>query len=268
MLMTSFSLSKRPVACALMASLVLSSCTSSVRISSSPSQADVYADGLYIGQTPIRHKDAKTSGSLLDVRLEKEGYETLSTQIVKDARVNVKALVASPFTMFISLGWILAYPRSRNYVMKSLEAVAPLKLRENEVMVEVQTNEAAGSDIFVVALENTPCQGVSEASVLEASVGIRLMKEFRVLERRALDVVSLEQRRNLTGLHDESSIVEAGKLSGARGVVLVSRSCDQGSTLTSMRFVDCESGALHWAVLAKDQPLDAVVGELFSRLDP
>ena len=35
-----------------------------------------------------------------------------------------------------------------------------------------------------------------------------------------------------------------------------------------MRFVDCESGALHWAVLAKDQPLDAVVGELFSRLDP
>ena len=41
MLMTSFSLSKRPVAYALMASLVLSSCTSSVRISSSLSQADV-----------------------------------------------------------------------------------------------------------------------------------------------------------------------------------------------------------------------------------
>ena len=79
--------------------------------------------------------------------------------------------------------------------------------------------------------------------------------------------MSLEQRRNLTGLHDESSIVEAGKLSGAKGVVLVSRSCDHGSTLTSMRFVDCESGALHWAVLAKDQPLDAVVGELFSCLE-
>ena len=199
-----------------MASLVLSSCTSSVRISSSPSQADVYADGLYIGQTPIRHKDAKTSGSPLDVRLEKEGYETLTTQIVKDARVNVKALVASPFTMFISLGWILAHPRSR--LRDEIPRGGCAIERENEVMVEVQTNEAAGSDIFVVALENTPCQGVSEASVLEASVGIRLMKEFRVLERRALDVVSLEQRRNLTGLHDESSIVEAGKLSGARAL--------------------------------------------------
>jgi hypothetical protein len=32
--------------------------------------------------------------------------------------------------------------------------------------------------------------------------------------------------------------------------------------------VDCESGAIHWAVLAKDQPLDEVVGELLSRLDP
>ena len=257
---------KHVLAWVLMALVLLPSCASSVRISSSPSQADVYADGLYIGQTPVRQRDAKVSGSTLDVRLEKEGYEVLETEISKDARLNVKALLGSMFV--IPLAWILAYPRSRNFVMKPLGEPAPLQLRGDDVLVEVQTNEALGSDIFVVALENTPCQGPSDNSVLEASVGIRLMKEFRVLERRALDVVSLEQRRNMTGLHDESSIVEAGKLSGARGVVLVSRSCDQRSTLTSMRFVDCESGALHWAILAKDQPLDKVVGELFSRLDP
>ena len=102
--------------------------------------------------------------------------------------------------------------------------------------------------------------------MLEAAVGIRLMGTYRVLERRALDVVSLEQRRNLTGLHDESSIVEAGKLSGAKGVVLVSRSCDHRSTMTSMRFVDCESGALHWAALAQDESLDTIVDAIVAKL--
>jgi len=253
------------VCVALAACFMLASCASSVRISSSPSQADVYADGHYIGQTPVRHRDAKVSGTNLNLRLEKEGYEVLETQISKDARINGRALLGSMFV--IPLAWILAYPRSRNYVLKPLEyQPVPLQLRDDNVLVEVQTNESLGSDIFVVALDNSPCQGSSTHSVLEASVGIRLMREFRVLERRALDVVSLEQRRNLTGLHDESSIVEAGKLSGARGVVLVSRTCDQRSTLTSMRFVDCESGALRWAVLAKDESLDHVVSKLVEKL--
>ncbi|MDA0729073.1 MAG: PEGA domain-containing protein [Bacteroidetes bacterium] len=251
----------------LVASFLLPACASSVRISSSPSQADVYADGHYIGQTPVRHRDAKISGTNLDLRLEKEGYEVLETQISKDARINVRALLGSMFV--IPLAWILAYPRSRNYVMKPLgQQVVPMQLRDDDVLVEVQTNEALGSDIFVVSLDNSPCQSSSTNSVLEAAVGIRLMRAFRVLERRELDVVSSEQRRNMAGLHDESSIVEAGKLSGARGVVLVSRTCEQRSTLTSMRFVDCETGALHWAVLAKDQPLDAVVSELLNRLKP
>jgi hypothetical protein len=33
-----------------------------------------------------------------------------------------------------------------------------------------------------------------------------------------------------------------------------------------MRFVDCESGALHWAVLAKDESLDHVVSKLVEKL--
>ena len=72
------------------------------------------------------------------------------------------------------------------------------------------------------------------------------MKDYDVFERRNLSVLTLEQTLQLTGLHDESTIVEAGKLSGAKGVVLVSRFCDaQANTVTNARFVDCESGALH-----------------------
>lgn len=239
--------------------IVLPSCSSSVSISSSPSQARVYLDGRYAGQTPLRHRDAKPTGSKLEVRLEKEGHAPLITEIVKDARVNVWAAMGS--VLVIPLAWLLKYPRRVDFEMM------PLTAERNSIVVEVQTKEAVGANIFVVALDNAPCHGVSANAILEAEVGIRLMGKYQVLERQALDVVSWEHHRNMTGLHDESSIVDAGKLSGAQGVVLISRMCEQSSTLTTLRYVDCESGALHWAVLAQDQSLDNVVEALIHQLD-
>lgn len=238
--------------------ILLPSCASSVLISSSPSQARVYLDGRYAGQTPLRHRDAKPTGSKLEVRLEKEGHAPLTTEIVKDARVNVWAAMGS--VLVIPLAWLLKYPRRVDFAMM------PLTADGSSIVVEVQTKEAVGANIFVVALDNAPCHGASASSILEAGVGIRLMGKYQVLERQALDVVSSEHYRNMTGLHDESSIVDAGKLSGAQGVVLISRICEQNSTLTTLRYVDCESGALHWAVLAQDQPLDSVVNALIRQL--
>lgn len=243
----------------LAALILLSSCSSSILISSVPSKADVYANGEYIGQTPVSHRDSEVGGSLLDLQIEKEGYEVLTTGVEKRGRINLWALMGS--WMLFPLAWLEMYPK------RYMGRLQPMTKEHSPLHVEVQTSEAVGSNIFVVVLENSPCQGSSNASVLEASVGIRLMEKFRVLERQALDVVSSEQHRNMNGFHDESSIVDAGKLHGAKGVVMVSRFCDQRKTLTSMRFVDCESGALHWAVLAQNQSLDALVQELFSHLD-
>lgn len=238
--------------------IFLSSCSSSILISSSPSQARVFANGEYIGETPIRHWDAEPSGSVLDVRIEKDGYEELNVDIEKKGRVNFRALAFC--WMLMPLAWLEKYPSNfYGHLNRISEAYSPLR-------VEVQTREAIGSNIFVVALENAPCHGSSNKTVLEASLGIRLMEKFRVLERQDLEVVSLEQQRNMTGLHDESSIVDAGKLSGAKGVVMISQLCDQKKTLTSLRFVDCESGALHWAVLAENQNMDDIIQELFLHL--
>ena len=239
--------------------VLFSSCTSSVNISSSPSGVDVYTDGRYIGQTPVRHSDAEPTGHKLEVRLEKDGYELLTTHAQKDGRINFKALMGS--FLILPIGWLLTYPRDLHYHL------VPFTKENRPLLVEVKTNEALGSNIFVVASQNDPCKGSGGTSVLEASVGIRLMKGFQVLERQALDVVSSEQYLNMNGLHDESNIVDAGKLSGAKGVVVVNQLCEQGATLTSMRFVDCESGTLHWAVEAKNQNLDVIFQELFSRLE-
>ena len=251
---------------ALVALTLFSSCASSVKITSSPSGVDVYADGFYVGQTPMRHKDAKPTGTTLSLKLEKEGYDTFETEITKDARLNVKALLGSMF--IVPLGWILAYPKARHFVLKS-NANEPFSMDADRdgTMVEVKSTSAVGSAIFVVATENEPCSGRGDASTLEASLGIRLMKDYDVLERRNLSVLTLEQTRQLTGLHDESTIVEAGKLSGAKGVVLVSRFCDgQRNTITNARFVDCETGALHWAAVSKNQSIDQVAAEIRAAL--
>lgn len=249
---------KQPFVCLLVFLILLPSCSTSILISSYPSGANVFANGEYIGETPVRHWDAKPSGSLLDVRIEKDGYEDLTANIEKTGRINFRALMLC--WLLFPLAWLEKYPTSYyGHLQPVSEGYSPLR-------VEVQTKESLGSNIFVVALENTPCHGSSNTTVLETALGIRLMEKFRVLERQALHVVSTEQQRSLTGLHDESSIVDAGKLAGAKGVVLVSQLCDQKSTITSLRFVDCESGALHWAVLAENQNMDDIIRELFHHL--
>ena len=249
---------KQLVVCLLVFLILLPSCSTSILISSYPSGANVFANGEYIGETPVRHWDAEPSGSLLDVRIEKDGYEDLTANIEKTGRINFGALMFC--WLLFPLGWLEKYPSSfYGHLRPVSEGYSPLR-------VEIQTREDLGSNIFVVALENTPCHGSSNTTVLEAALGIRLMEKFRVLERQALHVVSSEQQRSLTGLHDESSIVDAGKLSGAKGVVLVSQLCDQKATLTSLRYVDCESGALHWAVLAENQNMDDIIRELFHHL--
>ena len=82
----------QPVVWLLVYLILLPSCSSSILISSYPSGASVFANGEFIGETPVRHWDAEPSGSLLDVRIEKDGYENLTADIEKTGRVNFGAL--------------------------------------------------------------------------------------------------------------------------------------------------------------------------------
>ena len=177
------------VVCLLVSLILLPACSSSILISSSPNGADVFVNGDYVGETPMRHWDSEPSGNLLNVRIEKDGYADLNTDIEKRGRVNFMALMFC--WLLFPLAWLEKYPSSFfGHLQPVSEEYSPLR-------VEVQTKESVGSNIFVVALENTPCHGSSNASVLEASLSIRLMEKFRVLERQALDVVNMEQQLSL-----------------------------------------------------------------------
>ena len=264
--MMTFFAKHRPIAATLFALLVLfPSCTSSMRITSEPAGASVFADGLYVGETPMRHRDAKPSGTHLDVRLEKEGYETFEVRVSKDARLNVKALLGAMFV--IPLAWILGYPRARHFVLDPVGGDAwDAPAAEGGTYVQVRTTQDVGGPVYVVVLEDQPCSSRGDVAILEASVGVRLMRHYDVLERRNLDVVLSETQRTMNGVFDESSVVEAGKLSGAKGVVLVRRRCADRRDFLSMRWVDCETGAQHWAATAEGASLDALMAELSAKL--
>lgn len=140
--------------------ILLPSCSSSILISSFPSEADVFADGKYIGQTPIVHRDDKASGSILDVRIAKEGFADLKTEIEKTGRINWRSFMFC--WLLFPLKWIEKYPRG------FYGDLQPKSTDYSPLRVEVQTREAVGSNIFVVALENNPCHGSSNSTALEA----------------------------------------------------------------------------------------------------
>ena len=139
----------QPVACLLVfldSSAVL---LSSILISSYPSGASVFANGEFIGETPVRHRDAEPSGSLLDVRIEKDGYEDFDCGCRKKGRVNFRALMFC--WLLFPLAWLEKYPPSfYGHLNPVSEDYSPLR-------VQVQTREALGSNIFV----DTPQYAVS-----------------------------------------------------------------------------------------------------------
>lgn len=95
------------------------SCSSSTRIMSNPSGAQVYVGGNYMGNTPLVHTDKKIAGSSSSLRIEKEGYEPILGSIQKNGDVNVGALIAGIFFL-IPLFWVVGYPDGYQFELQPI----------------------------------------------------------------------------------------------------------------------------------------------------
>ena len=94
--------------------ILFASCSSTTLIQSSPSGAKVYLNGEYTGVTPYTHTDTKIVGSSTQVRLEKEGYETLNTAFSRNEDADVGAIIGGIFFLFPFL-WTMKYKPVRTY---------------------------------------------------------------------------------------------------------------------------------------------------------
>lgn len=99
--------------------VLFASCSSATLIESNPSGAKVYMNGEYKGVTPYSYSDTKIVGSSTDVRLEKEGYETLNTVLSRNERADVGAIIGGIFFLFPFL-WTMKYNPVHTYELRPL----------------------------------------------------------------------------------------------------------------------------------------------------
>ncbi|MBW3129179.1 PEGA domain-containing protein [Hymenobacter profundi] len=112
----------RFMAGALVVTTLLSSCASSTMLQSTPPGARVYLNGEPVGVTPYQHRDTKIVGSTTDVRLEKEGYETVNTSFSRDEEADAGAIIGGIFLFFPFL-WTMKYKPAHSYEMRPLSSL-------------------------------------------------------------------------------------------------------------------------------------------------
>jgi hypothetical protein len=102
------------VALPLAVAVLIASCASSTVIDSVPGGAKVYINESYAGTTPYKHTDKRIVGSTLDVRLEMNGFEPLSTTITKNEEVDVGAVIGG-FLLVVPFAWVMKYQPEHVY---------------------------------------------------------------------------------------------------------------------------------------------------------
>lgn len=257
---------------------LLTGCASSVMITSEPSGAQVTLDGRRVGTTPYYHTDTKVSGYSLGVQIEKEGYKTRNGMIKKTQFGNTGAIIGGIFIWPV-LAWVLEYPAVAHYVLdwdsaalpqariqEDDEAVAPVNDEIPGILVTIKDAESPIRSVFVVSLDARPCRGTADPLVLEEQASVRLLRRYDVLERRGLDAVLAESQRGMNGLFDEESVVEAGLLAGAEGVVLLRESCLSGQPYYSAKLVECSTGRQVWAGTAEGRSLGMLMDVVEQKL--
>lgn len=114
----------RTISCFLACSILFTGCYSTTMIESVPSNAKVFIDGEYVGETPYSHGDSKIVGSSMIVKIEKEGFQPKVSAITKDEEVNVGAIIGGVFFMVPFL-WTMQYKPTHTYELKSLSTIVP-----------------------------------------------------------------------------------------------------------------------------------------------
>jgi len=109
--------------------LMLSACSSSMKINSTPEGAKIYIDQEYKGVTPYLYSDERPFWSELNIKLKKDNYQDFDIIIKKiDGEINYKAgcgsLVCLPIWGLPFSLWLFKYPAEKNYELLQVQGQA------------------------------------------------------------------------------------------------------------------------------------------------
>jgi hypothetical protein len=94
--------------------ILFSGCVSSTLIQSNPSGAKIYMDEEPVGTTPYSHSDTRITGYTTEIKIVKEGYDTLITYMSRDEQFDAGAIVGGCFLIFPFL-WTMKYKPVHSY---------------------------------------------------------------------------------------------------------------------------------------------------------
>ncbi len=122
---------KLNILCTGLLTLVLfSACMSTTRIESIPSNAKLYINGEFVGNTPFTYSDKKISGSTQEIKLIKDGYEPYLDEFSRNQKLEPKALYFGIF--LVPLFWLKEYDEVQTFDLNT----AGKKIAEPQILLE------------------------------------------------------------------------------------------------------------------------------------
>ena len=91
-------------------------CSHRVQVNSNPPGARTYVDNQFIGVTPTSFVEKSGLGKEYQIRLEKDGYRTVTAK--EKQKVNVVYLMLSLFTCGIGILWSFTLEESYDYALE------------------------------------------------------------------------------------------------------------------------------------------------------
>lgn len=116
-----------------------------------------------------------------------------------------------------------------------------------DVMLSLSDEMTTLKSVFVIGMASTDCNGRStNADGLSQLASQKLNGRYTFLERAQLQALIDEQKLGMSGLIEENTIIDLGKVQGADGVLLCQETCVGGSPMQTVKLLNCTTGAQEW----------------------
>ncbi|MDA0939942.1 MAG: hypothetical protein O2990_02965 [Bacteroidetes bacterium] len=128
----------------------------------------------------------------------------------------------------------------------------------NGMTFEYGNDSKSISAVFVSGSRGTTCSATdTDGEGLAQLVSARLMGAYDIIDRSNLSFVLEEQKQGLSGIFDESTVGEMGRLIGAEGVLVCGESCVGGRSILTIKLLNCQT--LEQAWIASGLDIDPLV---------
>lgn len=123
----------------------------------------------------------------------------------------------------------------------------------DDVMFQTILNPTSIKSVFILNGESENCAGSTKGSQgLSQLASLKLMGAYNILDRSNLETIIDEQKLGASGMTDESTLLELGRLQGSEGVIFCQEACVSETTIQTIKLLNCVTGEQEWVASTFD----------------